>query len=112
MSFTIPFHISDRDLEHFKGIMNTAFESAKDLSSEEILRKARESTNMMEQAELPDFVQEKMESLKTLINAVEDEEWQVPDDERREILTSLAYFAEPHDLVPDSIPVLHFLQDQ
>ena len=42
---------------------------------------------------------------------MQDEEWQIPDDEKTEILTSLAYFSEPHDLVPDNIPGLGYLDD-
>ena len=42
---------------------------------------------------------------------IEDDEWQIPTDERTEVLSALAYFSNPEDLVPDHIPVLGFLDD-
>jgi uncharacterized membrane protein YkvA (DUF1232 family) len=42
---------------------------------------------------------------------LEDPEWQMPEDEKNEILTSLAYFSEPEDLVPDNIPGLGYVDD-
>lgn len=36
---------------------------------------------------------------------------QLPEDERNNILASLAYFGEPHDLVPNKIPGLGYVDD-
>jgi uncharacterized membrane protein YkvA (DUF1232 family) len=52
-----------------------------------------------------------LNSLETLISALEDPEWQMPEEEKVDILTSLAYFSEPHDLVPDNIPGLGYVDD-
>jgi uncharacterized membrane protein YkvA (DUF1232 family) len=46
-----------------------------------------------------------------LISALNDDEWQIPEDEKEEILTSIAYFCEPQDLIPDNIPGLGYLDD-
>ncbi len=111
MSIQITFELSDNDLEHFRTLMNAALDKASSLSPEQILAKARAVTDAMESASLPDFVRERMESLETLIEALEDNEWQMPEEEKKEILTSLAYFSEPHDLVPDEIPGLGYVDD-
>jgi uncharacterized membrane protein YkvA (DUF1232 family) len=42
---------------------------------------------------------------------IEDSEWNIPSEERTEVLSALAYFSDPEDLVPDHIPVLGFLDD-
>lgn len=111
MAIQISFELSDSDLEHFREMMKGAVQKASQYSSEEILAKARGVVDEMNSANLPDFVKTRLESLETLVQALEDEEWQMPEDEKTEILTSLAYFTEPEDLVPDHIPGLGYVDD-
>lgn len=111
MTIQISFELSDSDLDHFRNMMKIAMQKASKFPPAEVLQKARSVCNEMEQANLPDFVKQRLESLETLISALEDTEWQMPEDEKNEILTSLAYFTEPEDLVPDNIPGLGYIDD-
>ncbi|XOV78344.1 MAG: YkvA family protein [Aestuariibacter sp.] len=111
MSIEISFELSDADLEHFKTMMKAAMQKASGLSDDQIIEKARELVGNMEKASLPDFVRTRMLSLAALIDAVQDDEWQMPEDEQKDIMMSLAYFSEPHDLVPDDVPVLGYIDD-
>ena len=111
MSISITFELSDTDLNHFRELMKSALDKASQYTSSEILEKAHEVIAEMKDSNLPGFVEERLGCLETLINALEDEEWQMPEDEKSEILTSLAYFAEPQDLVPDHIPGLGYIDD-
>ena len=111
MSLDINIELNDSDLEHFKELMSAAIEKAKGLPAEQIIAQAQAVCAEMEQARVPDFVASRMVSLEMLIQAVQDEDWQMPEDEKVEVLTSLAYFAEPQDLVPDNVPGLGFLDD-
>jgi uncharacterized membrane protein YkvA (DUF1232 family) len=111
MPIQISFELSDSDLDHFRSMMKAAMVKASEYPPAEVLKKARAVCAEMEQANLPDFVKHRMESLETLISALEDPEWQMPEDEKNEILTSLAYFSEPEDLVPDNIPGLGYVDD-
>lgn len=111
MSIEINLELSDEDLAHFKQMMQAAIEKNSDLSEQEILEKAQAVVKEMEQSNQPEFVKSRVSSLADLIAAVQDEEWQMPEDEKKDILTSLIYFSEPQDLVPDEIPVLGFLDD-
>lgn len=111
MSIQISLELSDSDLSHFRELMNTAVEKAKKLSEADVVAKASALCVEMENAKVPDFVSQRLGSLKSLIGALSDPEWQLPEEERTEILTSLAYFCEPHDLVPDNIPGLGYLDD-
>ena len=111
MTIQISFELSDSDLEHFRSLMQVAIDKASKYSPAEVLEKARAVCSEMENSNLPDFVKVRLESLETLISALEDKEWQMPEQEVAEILTSLAYFSEPHDLVPDNIPGLGFVDD-
>ncbi len=111
MPIQISFELSDNDLEHFRNMMKNAMLKAKSLPPEEVLSKARAVCSEMEQADLPDFVKERVASLDELISSLEDKEWQIPEDEKNEILTSIAYFSEPEDLVPDNIPGIGYIDD-
>lgn len=111
MSIEIIFKLSDDDLEHFRTLMKAAMLKASSYPPTEVLQKARAVCAEMEQANLPDFVKQRLDSLETLIAALEDPDWQMPEDEKHEILTSLAYFTEPEDLVPDNIPGLGYIDD-
>nr|WP_290442343.1 YkvA family protein [Pseudoalteromonas sp. OANN1] len=92
-------------------MMKAAIEKNGDVSDAEIIAKARDLVATMEKSNLPEFVSTRLISLQTLIDAVLDEEWQMPEDEKREIMASLAYFSEPEDIVPDHIPVLGYVDD-
>jgi uncharacterized membrane protein YkvA (DUF1232 family) len=41
---------------------------------------------------------------------IEDSEWKILAQERADVLSALAYFSDPEDLVPDHIPVLGFFR--
>lgn len=111
MTIEINLELTDADLAHFKTLMQEAISKTSDLSEQEILDKAQAVVDEMEKSNLPEFVKSRMDSLSTLIASVQDEEWQMPDDEKKDIMTSLVYFSEPQDLVPDEIPVLGYLDD-
>jgi len=111
MPIRISFELSDKDLEHFRTMMNEVLAKVSEYSPDEVLKKARGVTAEAENASLPEFVRERMQSLETLIDALEDPEWQLPEEERSNILASLAYFSEPHDLVADDIPGLGYVDD-
>lgn len=111
MSIQISLELSESDLAHFRELMQTAIEKAKTLPADEVISKAKALCQEMESASVPDFVKTRLVSLEALIQALQDDEWQIPEEEKTEILTSLAYFSEPHDLVPDNIPGLGYLDD-
>ena len=41
---------------------------------------------------------ERIKKLQTLVAMIEDDEWKIPDDERTDVLSALAYFSDPEDL--------------
>lgn len=111
MSIEVTFQLSDTDLTHFRGLMNTAIENAARLPEATIKQKATQALQEMSQDNVPEFVRSRVESLRALLAMLDDETWALPEEERKEVLTSLAYFSEPEDLVPDHIPVLGYLDD-
>jgi uncharacterized membrane protein YkvA (DUF1232 family) len=110
MAFEVTFELKDSDLEHFRDVMRKAQAGAKQLNEQDILANAKNLSQDVK-GTVPPFVSERIQKLETLVSMIEDTEWKIPDEERNDVLSALAYFSDPEDLVPDHIPVLGFLDD-
>ena len=110
MAFEVTFELKESDIEHFRDVMRKAQSGAKQLSEQEILENAKSLSRDIK-VEMPAFVTERIVKLNTLVAMIEDDEWKIPEEERSDVLSALAYFSDPEDLVPDHIPVLGFLDD-
>ena len=110
MAFEVTFELKESDLEHFRNVMREAQSGAKNLSEEKILTHAK-NLSLEVQGNVPEFVKLRLKKLETLVAMIEDDEWQIPEQERSDVISALAYFSDPEDLVPDHIPVLGFLDD-
>ncbi len=110
MAFEVTFELKESDLEHFRNVMRQSKSGAKNLAETEILANAK-SLNADVKGDVPAFVSERIHKLETLVAMIEDSEWRIPEEERADVLSALAYFSDPEDLVPDHIPVLGFLDD-
>ena len=110
MAIEVKFTLTDSDLEYFREVMKKAQGNLKSLDESAILANAKKLSCDVK-GSVPEFVSERLQKLETMVAIIEDSEWQIPDEERSEVLSALAYFSEPEDLVPDSIPVLGFLDD-
>ncbi len=110
MAFEVTFELKESDLEHFRNVMRQAQSGAKNLSEQEVLANAKNLV-LEVQGDVPEFVKLRLKKLEILVAMIEDDEWQIPEQERSDVISALAYFSDPEDLVPDHIPVLGFLDD-
>ena len=110
MAFEVTFELKESDLEYFRDVMRESKSGVKNLTEAEILANAKSLSKDI-QVDVPLFVSERIKKLATLVAMIEDSEWKIPDKERADVLSALAYFSDPEDLVPDHIPVLGFLDD-
>tara|TARA_B110000240_G_C13402466_1_gene411602 strand:+ start:536 stop:1084 length:549 start_codon:yes stop_codon:yes gene_type:complete len=110
MAIEVKFTLNDADLEHFRVVMKKAQGNIYRLNESSILENAKKLSSDVKES-VPPFVSERLDKLETMVAIIEDGEWQIPDEERSEVISALAYFSEPEDLVPDHIPVLGFLDD-
>ncbi len=112
MPLDITFTLSDRDLDRFRTIVEKARTSNTDNTSiAEVERAAYKIVDVAMNTDLPDFIAQRLLKLKVLLDMLKDEDWQVSAGERASILSALAYFSDPIDLIPDHIPGIGFLDD-
>lgn len=111
MTLRISFELDDDDLKHFQLIMQEARKAACRIPPEDIVASAEELLVNVQESKAPGFIVDRLRKLKLMIAMLSDIEWRLPHQEATRVLNALAYFAEPEDLIPDSIPGLGFLDD-
>lgn len=112
MPLDITFTLSDRDLDRFKTIVQKArSQTSGNQSQAEIERAAYKIVDVAMNNDLPDFIADRLLQLKILLDMLKDSEWNVSDNERDSIMSAMAYFNDPIDLIPDHIPGIGFLDD-
>ena len=112
MPLDITFTLSDDDLARFQAIVDKARTAVEDdTAAENIEQAARDLLRQTRETELPEFISTRMARLNIVIDMINDEEWNLSEDERRHVISALAYLCDPEDLIPDHIPGLGFLDD-
>jgi uncharacterized membrane protein YkvA (DUF1232 family) len=111
MPLSISFELSDRDLAHFTKALESARASAGSLSADSILTAASALLIEANKIEVPDFIAERLDRLDALIAMSRDEGWHLPEEDRQRVLSALVYFADPADVIPDTVPVLGYFDD-
>lgn len=112
MPLDITFTLSDDDLARFQAIVDKAREKVEDdTAAEQIEQAARDLIKQTSNSDLPEFISARLAKLSVVIDMINDDEWQLSDDDRRRVLSALAYLCDPEDLIPDHIPGLGFLDD-
>lgn len=110
MALDITFTLQDEDLAYFRDVMRKAQSGAGDLDESEVLKNVKALSEEIK-GDVPDFIASRLKQLDTLVAMIEDAEWKIPDEERVDVISALAYFGEAEDLIPDHIPALGFLDD-
>lgn len=111
MPLAISFELSDRDLEHFNNAIKAARDAAGHMSAEAVIEAAGKLLEGAAKHEVPDFIAVRLERLDALIGMLRDEGWALPEADRQHVLSALVYFADPKDIIPDTVPVLGYFDD-
>jgi uncharacterized membrane protein YkvA (DUF1232 family) len=111
MPLRVTFDLEDKDLRYFRNAMKQAREAAQVVGETEIIDRAEAMVEGVIATNPPAFVMQRIERLRALVGMLRDEEWALASQERRNVVTALAYFADPEDMIPDDIPVLGYIDD-
>lgn len=111
MPLKVTFELSDADLRHFRKVAKSARSSAKRQSEKKTIARARTLLDDVKTASVPDFIRDRLMNLDTFISMLDDKDWALTGANRERIVNALAYFNEPIDLIPDSVPGIGFLDD-
>ena len=103
--------LNEQDVEHFRSAMRKIYSAKSDLDDKTIINHARETISEIRQSDAPEYIQERIGSLEALIGLLTNSHWKMPPQDRPKILQTLAYFTEVHDLIPDALPGLGYLDD-
>ncbi len=109
---TLKINLDETDVAYFRSLLRQARKRASQESSGEILSAAKKLIASVRAApRRPGFVDEAVTALEDMIQMVEDADWALPKAIANDAIAALAYFANPEDMIPDSVPGLGFLDD-
>ena len=111
MSLRVAFDLEEADLEYFRSIIKRAGESVRTTSEDDVIAHAEAMITNVKAVELPAFAAQRIDRVESLIEMLRDSEWRLTGGERNHVVTALAYFAEPKDVIPDDVPVLGYIDD-
>ena len=111
MTFRLTIELSNRDLRHFRRELKRAREAVSIADDDEILSAAADLVVSLREADLPDFIGERLQKLQVLQAMLTDTAWPLTDAERSPVLAALAYVCDPEDIIPDDIPGIGLLDD-
>jgi uncharacterized membrane protein YkvA (DUF1232 family) len=112
MPLDVTFTLSDTDLDRFQAIIDKARTAVQSEDGARLIEDAAgELLAETARQDLPEFIRTRVAGLGVLIDMINDDEWRLSEEERRVVLSALAYLVDPEDLIPDHIPGLGFLDD-
>lgn len=113
MSFRFVIELRDEDLDYFRRVFDERRRPGTGvrISVEQVAEAAEQLIAEARGRNAPPFILEKLEQLRPLVAMITDAEWQLPEPEVARVLDTLAWFADPADLIPDDLPVLGYLDD-
>ncbi len=111
-SMKISFTLDETDLAYFKDLFKRVKKHGAGLDRARVIADVRGLIGRVRAAKrVPSFVLEAVGNLESLIEMVEDKDYALPSKTANEVLAAVAYFSNPQDLVPDTLPGLGYLDD-
>lgn len=111
MNLQIKIELTDADLDYFRSRFREAEKMLGTMDLQKLVQSARTLVDSGLANDPPEFVRRRLNGLGGIVRMVEDETWQMPDDDRERVMQMLAYFVDPNDVISDEVPVLGLIDD-
>lgn len=111
MSINLCLDLNPADLQFLAKAVHAIQVAAKGREADEIIRGARRIITVMRESKLPPFIAERLSSVETLVDMVEDANFELPRHDLQRVLAALAYLVDRHGGVPADRPALALLDD-
>jgi uncharacterized membrane protein YkvA (DUF1232 family) len=111
MTLKLVIELGEADLEYYRKVAQAIRRRNLQRGEKELVGRARELLERSRKAEAPDYVRKRLDDLGTLIAMLEDREWPLEQEDRQRIVDAMRYFADPVDIIPDTLPGLGLLDD-
>ena len=85
MPLKVTFELSDHDLKYFRKTLAEANSRSKRMSSEKLIANAAQTLEELP-TDAPEFVLERTEKLRSMIEMVQDEEWRLEGKDRERVV--------------------------
>jgi hypothetical protein len=110
-SIKVSFELTKRDIKYFRERLKRTRSNRTEDDEEDVILSAAALVKEAADADSPEFVRTRLDTLVVLIEMVRDGQWRLEGRDRARVLDALAYFADPEDLIPDRIPGIGFIDD-
>ena len=112
MGMRFSISLSERDLRFFRQALRKSRDAVRHADESEIIEAISDVLeDIKSEKPLPDFVEKRIPELESLIQMLQDDDWELPQDDRERLLATFVYFGDPEDILPDHIPVIGYLDD-
>ncbi len=107
----IEFELTGGDIDFFRERLKSSQKKFGSSGEAKIVSGAEALIKQTETVSSPDFIAPRIAKLREMLAMLKDTDWRLEGEDRQHVLNALAYFADPKDLVPDSIPGIGLLDD-
>jgi uncharacterized membrane protein YkvA (DUF1232 family) len=107
----INFELTEKDFGYFRDRFQDSLKGVAGKDEKSIIGGAKDLVSKALSSSPPDFVRSSIAKLEQFIAMLEDKDWKLEGDHRARVLTALAYFADPNDLIADATPGVGYLDD-
>ena len=91
----VSFNLDDADLQHFAAVVQQTHAMARRRSAQDIIAAARKVLEDSEQAQLADFLVQRQQRLRSMLEMACDADWRVAPEDSQRLLNALACFGTP-----------------